>query len=190
MNLQVAQDLTNRKDKLHVVQVSALCNECPVETFAEEIEGNIPYVEARSVKQLVSSEMNILNKIEDMMLLVTIVALLASALGVMTTMTTSVIERQKEIGLMKSIGAEDRRIVSLFLSEAAIIGVMGGVIGYVVGVILAQFIGLSVFDMPIAIRFEVIPVALGVSLGVSLLASAIPVRRAMRVEPAIVLRGE
>lgn len=190
VNLQVAQKLTSRKDKLHVVQVSALCNACPVDTFAEEIEGNIPYIEARTVKQLVSSEMNILGKIEDMMFLVTIVALLASALGVMTTMTTSVIERQKEIGLMKSIGAKDRSIISLFLSEAAIIGIIGGFLGYAVGLMLAQFIGLSVFDMPIAIRFEVIPVALGVSLGVSLLASALPVRRAVRVEPAIVLRGE
>ena len=190
VNLKVAQELTSREDKLHIVQVSALCNACPVDTFAEEIEGNIPYIEARTVKQLVSSEMNILEKIEDMMLLVTVVALLASALGVMTTMTTSVIERQKEIGLMKSIGARDKSIASLFLSEAAIIGIVGGLLGYALGLVLAQFIGLSVFDMPIAIRFEVIPVALGVSLGVSLLASALPVRRAVSVEPAVVLRGE
>jgi len=77
---KVAQELTSREDKLHIVQVSALCNACPVDTFAEEIEGNIPYTEARTVKQLVSSEMNILEKIEDMMFLVTVVALLASAL--------------------------------------------------------------------------------------------------------------
>ena len=190
VNLQVAQDLTGRKGKIHMVQISALCNECPVDTFAEEIEEKISYGEARTVKQLVSAEMNILGKITEMMFLVTIVALLASALGVMTTMTTSVIERQKEIGLMKSVGAEDKRIVSLFLSEAAIIGVIGGLLGYIIGIILSQFIGLSVFGTMITPRFEVIPVALGISMGVSLLASALPVRRAMKVEPAIVLRGE
>lgn len=190
VNLQVAQDLTNRENKVHMIQVSALCNACPVDTFAAEIEEKIPYAEARTVKQLVSAEMSILGKIEDMMFLVTIVALLASALGVMTTMTTSVIERQKEIGLMKSVGAEDKKIVALFLSEATIIGGIGGILGYIIGNILAQIIGMSVFSTSITPRLEILPIAIGLSIGISLLASALPVRRAMKVEPAIVLRGE
>jgi len=190
VNLKVAQDLTGRSGKLHMVQVSALCNKCPVDTFAAEIEEKIPYSDARTVNQLVNTEMNILNKITEMMLLVTIVALLASALGVMTTMTTSVIERQKEIGLMKSVGAENRRIVSLFLSEAAIIGVIGGILGYIIGIVLAQLIGLSVFSATITPRLIILPVAIGISTGVSLLASILPVSRAVKVEPAIVLRGE
>jgi putative ABC transport system permease protein len=125
-----------------------------------------------------------------MMFLVTIVALIASALGVMTTMITSVIERQKEIGLMKSVGAENKKIIALFLSEATIIGIIGGIIGYLVGLILAQLIGMSVFSLSITPRLEVIPIAIGISVGVALLASILPVRRAVRVEPAIVLRGE
>ena len=190
VNLKIAQELTNRPDKLHTVQVSALCNACPVDTFAEEIEEEMPYVETRTVKQLVSAEMNILSKIENMMFLVTIVALLASSLGVMTTMTTSVIERQKEIGLMKSVGAENNKIVSLFLSEAAIIGSIGGILGYIIGIVLSQFIGLSVFNTLINPSFEIIPIVVGISIGVSFLASILPVRRAVKVEPAIVLRGE
>jgi len=190
VNLQVAQEITGRPGKLHTIQVSALCNACPVETFAEEIQELIPYVEGRSVKQLVHAEMDILGKIQNMMFLVTIVALIASALGVMTTMITSVIERQKEIGLMKSVGAENKKIIALFLSEATIIGVIGGIIGYLVGLILAQIIGISVFSLSITPRFEVIPIIIGISVGVALLASIFPVRRAVRVEPAIVLRGE
>jgi putative ABC transport system permease protein len=134
--------------------------------------------------------MNILGKIEDMMFLVTIVALLASALGVMTTMTTSVIERKKEIGLMKSVGAENKKIVALFLGEATIIGIAGGILGYIIGFVLSQFIGMSVFNTTISSRIEVLPIAIGISVGVSLLASILPVRRATKVEPAIVLRGE
>ena len=134
--------------------------------------------------------MNILGKIEDMMFLVTIIALIASALGVMTTMTTSVIERKKEIGLMKSIGAENKSIITLFLSEASIIGLLGGIIGFIIGIILSQFIGMSVFNTTISPRIEIIPLILILSIGVALLASIIPVRRAVKVEPAIVLRGE
>lgn len=190
VNLHVAQDISARQDKVHTVQVSALCNACPVDTFAQEIEEKIPYAEARTVKQLVSAEMNILGKIENMMFLVTIVALLASALGVMTTMTTSVIERKKEIGLMKSVGAENKKIVSLFFSEVTIIGVIGGIVGFIVGVVISQFIGMSVFNMLITPRFEIIPIVLLISVFVALFASVIPVRRAVKVEPAVVLRGE
>jgi putative ABC transport system permease protein len=190
VNLHVAQNLSDRFDKVHTIQVSALCNACPVDTFASEIMEVIPYAEARTVKQLVSAEMNILGKIENMMFLVTLVALLASALGVMTTMTTSVIERRKEIGLMKSIGAENQKIVTLFLLETSIIGVIGGILGYIIGIILSQFIGLSVFNTTISPRIEIIPIVIGISIGVSLLASILPVKKATQVEPAIVLRGE
>jgi putative ABC transport system permease protein len=190
VNLHVAQNLTSRDDKIHTVQVSALCNACPVDTFAEEIEGNISGVDARTVKQLVSAEMNILGKIENIMFLVTIVALLASALGVTTTMTSSVLERKKEIGLMKSVGAENKKIMSLFYSEAFVIGFLGGIIGYVIGFILSQIIGFSVFNTSVAPRLEIIPIVIVISVFVALLASIIPVRRAVKVEPAIVLRGE
>jgi putative ABC transport system permease protein len=190
VNLELAQNLTSRPDKVHTVQVSALCNECPVDTFAYEIEEKITYAEARTVNQLVNAEMNILGKIENMMFLITIVALLASALGVMTTMTTSVIERQKEIGLMKSVGAENKKIVALFFSEATIIGSIGGILGFIIGVILAQFIGLSVFSTSIAPQLQILPIAIIISIGVSLFASVLPVRRAVKVEPAVVLRGE
>lgn len=189
-NLEVVQMISGKEDKVHTVQVSALCNACPVETFAEEIEEQIPYTEGRTVKQLVNAEMNILNKIENMMFLVTIIALIASALGVMTTMTTSVIERMKEIGLMKSVGAENKKISFLFLTEAAIIGILGGILGFIIGVILADFIGMSVFSTSINPRMELLPVAIGISLTVALIASILPVRRAVRVEPVIVLRGE
>jgi putative ABC transport system permease protein len=125
-----------------------------------------------------------------MMGLVTAVALLASTMGIFTTMTANVADRRREIGLMKSIGAENRSIASLFLAEAAITGLLGGVAGFGVGVVLAQFIGLSVFSTTIAPSWEVLAVAIPIAIGVSLLASAIPVRRATAVEPAVVLRGE
>jgi len=190
VNLPVAQELTARPGKVHTVQVSALCTKCPVETFAREIEAKIPSVEGKTVKQLVDAEMSTLGMVEGLMLMVTLVALFASALGVMTTMTSSVIERRKEIGLMKAVGAERRKIVALFLSEAAIIGAIGGAAGFVAGLVLAQVIGISVFSTPIGLHALVLPAVMGLAVAVALLASLLPVRRAMGVEPAIVLRGE
>ena len=188
--LDIAQSLTGRPGMVHTVQVSALCTKCPVEVFATEIEEKIAYVDARTVKQLANAEMSLLSKIENMMLLVSTVALSASALGVATTMTASVVERRKEIGLMKSMGAENGRIASLFMAEAGIMGIIGGILGYSVGLVLAYLIGLSVFDSQVMPSLVVFPIALGIGVGVALLASLLPVRRATKVEPAVVLRGD
>jgi len=122
--------------------------------------------------------------------LVTAVALGASTLGVMTTMTTTVVERRKEIGLMKAIGAGNRGIASLFLAEAAIIGLLGGLSGYVTGYYLAQIIGQSVFGSPVMLVPVVIPVTIGISMAVAVGAGAVPIRRALGIEPAVVLRGD
>jgi putative ABC transport system permease protein len=190
VNLQVAQWMTDRTNKVHTVQVSALCTGCPVDTFAEQIEEEITYAEARTVKQLVSAEMSMLGKFEGMMLIVTVVAMAASVLGVTTTMTTSVIERRKEIGLMKSVGAERGKISALFLGEAALIGIMGGIAGFLTGAVLAHYVGLSVFETAISTNIILLPVAIGISVAVAVVACIIPVRRAQAIEPAQVLRGE
>jgi putative ABC transport system permease protein len=188
--LSLAQNITGLQNKVSTVQVSALCTACPVEDIAEQIEEKIPYIQAKSVKQMVKAEMEIMEKIEELMMLIAVVALMASALGVMTTMTTSVVERTKEIGMMKAIGAENRKIASLFLLEALIIGLIGGILGYIIGLGVAQFIGMSVFSSSISPRLEVLPLVLGLSVGIAVFASALPVRRAMTIEPAKVLRGE
>jgi putative ABC transport system permease protein len=187
-DLDAVQNLTNKENKVNIMHISAVCNACPVDDIAAIIENNIPDIEVTTVKQVEKATMQILEDINSMMFLITIVALLASALGVMTTMTTSVVERKKEIGMMKAIGAEDRKVAILFLSEAIIIGIIGGILGYFVGSILAQYIGDSVFHSPIRPDLMVLPLIIGIAVGVTIISSAIPVRRAMKIEPAEVIR--
>ncbi|MGZ4907528.1 MAG: ABC transporter permease [Halobacteriota archaeon] len=190
VNLPVAQDLSSRPGKIHTVQISALCNKCPVEDIAAAIQEKLPYVQGTSIKQLTNVEAASLSKYGDMMSLVTGITLIASMLGIFTTMTANIVERRREIGIMKSIGAGNRNVASLFLTEAAIIGLVGSLVGFAVGVVLAQFIGLQIFATSVPINWVVLIMVVPIAIGATLLASALPVRRATRIEPAIVLRGE
>ncbi|MFX0119354.1 MAG: ABC transporter permease [Promethearchaeota archaeon] len=189
VSLPVAQNLTQRENLVHSVQVSALCTACPIETIAEEIEGKISYIEAKTILQMTNTEMSVLGKIEMMMAFVTIVALITTTLGMSTTLTTSILERRTEIGLVKSIGAENRRIITLFIAESTIIGLLGGTLGFVCGIIGAQFVGLLVFNSSVTPQVLVLPVILGISVFVALLASLLPVKHAIKIEPVLVLRG-
>lgn len=189
VSLPVAQNLTNRENKIHTVQVSALCIGCPIETIAKEIETEIAYINAKTILQMTNAEMSVLAKIETMMTLVTIIALLATIIGVSTTLTTSVLERRTEIGLMKSIGAENKRIFALFMAESGIIGIFGGVWGFIIGVLGAQVVGILVFNSLVTPQIVVLPISVCLSVFVSLIAALLPVRRAMKIEPVTVLRG-
>jgi putative ABC transport system permease protein len=190
VNMRVAQGLSSRPGMVHLVQVSALTSSAPAETIASEIQASIPSVEARSTMQLAQAEDLLMQRTETLVGLVAAAAMGASALGVMTTMTTGVWERRREMGIMKALGASDRRIAALVLSEAAILGTAGGLAGYVLGIGLARYIGSGFFGRTGAFEPVVLPLTLAISAVAALAASALPVSRALGVQPAAVLRGD
>ena len=190
MDLDSAQVLANRENKVNIMHISAICNACPVEDIAMIIEEEISGVDVLTVKSIAKAEMNTLNLVQNLVGFITVVALLASALAVMTTQTLSVVERRKEIGLMKAVGARDSNVALFFLGEGLVIAFVGALLGFAVGVVVAQFIGHYVFNSSIGVVWWVAPASVGISAGVVLLASLFPIKRALDVDPAIVLRGE
>ena len=190
MDLDSAQELTNKENKVNIMHISAVCNACPLEDIAQVIEGKISGVDVLTVKSVAKAEMNTLGLVKNLVGFITLVALLASAMAVMTTQSLSVVERRKEIGLMKAVGARDRSVVLLFLGEGLVIAFIGAVLGFAVGIVVAQFIGHYVFDSSISVVWWVALAAFWISAGIVLLASLFPIKRALDVDPAIVLRGE
>ena len=212
VNLSTAQSLLRLEGKTDRVQVSALtmpdnalahkdrskmtpeeydrwyCSPY-VSSIAYQIGTAIPNSQAKAIRQITQSEGKMLSKIQMLLWLITASALFAAALGVMSTMTTTVMERRSEVGLLKAIGAENSRIATLFWSESTVIGMIGGTLGYGLGVLFAQAIGQTVFGTTITPEWIVIPLALIVAVFISIFGSLLPIRQAMRFEPATVLHG-
>jgi putative ABC transport system permease protein len=155
-----------------------------------QIKEVLPNTDVRPIRQISQAEVDFLGKVGLLMTLLTVTALGGSALAVMTAMTASVMERRAEIGLMKAIGADDGHIVLIFLSEAALIGLAGGVAGYGLGLGLAQGLARTVFSVGGNMPPVVLPITLLLALAVALLGSALPVRQAVRFEPVLLLRGK
>ncbi len=159
-----------------------------VESIAFQVEEVISGSKAVPIRQVSEAESNFMARTQLLVLLVTTVALLASVLGVMSAMTAMVMERRKEIGLMKAIGAQDSQIAAIFLLEAGIIGAVSGLIGYVFGLGLAQYIGRQVFGLAFSFSSVAFPLTLALSIAVALLGSFVPVRQGTRAEPVELLR--
>ena len=144
---------------------------------------------ANPVRQVADSEGAIMEKTELLMVLITFLSLLGSALGITNLVTASVMERSQEIGLLKAIGATDGRISALILSEVMITGVVGAFIGYFAGFGFAQIIGHTVFGSAIDMKPMVIPIVIALVLAVTLLGSIPAIRMLLRLRPTEVLHG-
>jgi putative ABC transport system permease protein len=118
------------------------------------------------------------------------ISLLVGAIGILTMMWISVNERTSEIGLAKAIGATPGQILWLYLSEAAVLSSIGGVLGLLTGIGLAQTLHLLIPGFPVSTPIEYVILALGISLAVGLLSGILPARRAAALDPVVALAAE
>jgi len=160
-----------------------------VSAIAYQIEEAVGGSRAKPIRQVAESEGVILQKTQLLMLLITVLSLIGSALGISNLLIAGVMERSKEIGLLKALGATDAVILWQNLAEAVTTGIMGGAIGYFCGLGFAQMIGRSVFGSAVAINTMVIPLVIVLVILVILAGSIPAVRMLLSLRPAEVLHG-
>jgi putative ABC transport system permease protein len=211
--LSIAQSISNKPAQYRTLYVSALTKpednfarrdpktmkqdeferwSCSpyVSSIAYSIEQVLPGTDVRVIRRVAEGEGTILTRVRALLWMVTFAALLAAALAVGASAAASVIERRTEIGLMKALGAGAATVGFLLAAEQLVLAFVGGGIGYSLGTLLARLIGQKIFGVAPAPSVLVLVAVLALAAGVSLLGSAIPLRRASRYEPAPILRGE
>lgn len=159
-------------------------------SIAFQIHEVLPNTRVEQIRQVEQNQGKVLERVSGMMLLLTLAALLASALAVSAAMAATILERRHEVGLMKSLGASNAAVATLFLTEAGLMAVAGALIGFVAGAAVARYIGQSVFGSSIVVQPVILAVVICAALIVTFLASAGAVRKAMSFDPAVVLRGD
>jgi putative ABC transport system permease protein len=211
--LSVAQQLANKPNQYRNLYVSALTKpeddfarrnpstmtpdelerwSCSpyVSSIAYSIKQVLPGSDVRVIRRVAEGEGRILTRVRTLLWLVTLAALLAAALAVGASSAASVIERRSEIGLMKALGAGSGMVGFLLAAEQLLLAVVGGAAGYALGIFLARLVGEKIFGVAPQPSLLVLVVIVGLATAVTLLGSAIPLRRASRYEPAPILRGE
>lgn len=160
-----------------------------VSSIAFQIEEVVNNSSARPVRQIAESEGKILDKTQLLMLLITVLSLISAALGVSNLVSANVMERSREIGLMKALGAKNYEVILMILTETLIAGIAGGIVGYFIGMGFAQVIGYTVFGSAIANNIIVVPIVGALMVAVILLGSVPAIRTLLSLQPASVLHG-
>ena len=181
--------ITGESDRLDLVELSVSATQDNLERYAEEITSS-GHATARLVKRVTKSETAVLGKLQALVFLVTLVVLVLTMVSVSTTMMAVVTERRREIGLRKALGASDGAIRGEFLGEGLFLGALGGLLGAALGFVFAQVVSVNVFGSDIRSNFWLLPITVIVSMAVAALSCLLPVRRAVAVDPALVLKGE
>lgn len=189
--LHTAQRLLNQPGVVSVIDVGALCKDCPVEVISQQIMDALPGVKATPIKQAVETRMEAVEQTANFSLLLASIILAVGCAGVMNTMLASVHERMKEIGIFMSLGADTVHLYKIFILESLILGVIGGLIGCLVGLASSVLAGpffmnvrISVLELPL----YPIPLSIALSVVASLTASLYPAWRASKIDPVQALR--
>ncbi len=190
MSMSDMEVLTGEKDVYDVMELSISATAEELDGYVERITAAGTGVTPRLVKRVTKSEASVLTKLQSLVFLVTAVVLVLTMICVSTTMTAVVTERRKEIGLRKALGASDNGIRTEFLGEGLFLGGLGGLLGAGLGFAFAQVVSVNVFGGSITFQPLLMPVTMIVSMAISALSCMIPIRHAVQIDPALVLKGE
>lgn len=189
VNLPLAQTLAGTPGGIGLWQVSVSGTSASIGAFAARLAAALPAASVRPIRAVTEAEGNLLHRTRLLIASMVALILVLTALCVLATMAALAMERREDVGLMKALGGSIARIVSLFLAEVSVLGTAGGLLGSVVGIALAQWIGQRVFDTSITPRWEIFPLTIALMIIVAL-AGALPLRLLGKVKPAVILRGE
>jgi putative ABC transport system permease protein len=165
------------------------CSPYP-QSIAYQLAEAIPHSHAEQIRQVEQNQGQVLARIEGLMLLITLAALVTSALAVSAAMATAMFERREEIGLMKALGAGHFMLSAIFITESVLLAGAGGLAGFAGGALLAAKLGSAIFGSGLVVQPVLLPFILALAVVVTFAGSAAAIRRAVKYDPVLALRGE
>lgn len=163
--------------------------ETKLEEFMEEIIGDSDYYTVTSMLSIIEQLDEMLNTMSMVLVAIAGISLLVGGIGIMNIMLVSVTERTREIGIRKSLGAKQKNIMTQFVMEAGTVSCIGGIIGIILGSIMAFAAG-NLLDMEVIPSVDAIVIAFAVSVGIGVAFGFLPAKKAAQLNPIDALRHE
>jgi putative ABC transport system permease protein len=189
-SLAHVQSLLGKPDQLSLIEVSALCKDCPIGDIVAQIGERLPHAKVSAIQQSVRARAETIERLTRFFAVISGLVLMIGALMIFTTMMGSVVERTKEIGVLRAIGFRKVHIIKGLMIEVGVISILGGLLGWVAGV-LASWAALPYFaetEVTFEIHFALAFAAIVAGLLVGMASSFYPIIRASRLDPSEAVR--
>jgi putative ABC transport system permease protein len=193
MNLSALQQLVNKPNNLTFIEVSVLGgeeNEVVVDHVVSNLKDALPEATITPVKEAVEARKQLGDRFGNFSLIISFIVALIGALIILSKMMSSVNERTREIGILRAIGFRKSHILKIILLEASVISLVGGVVGYLLGMITAIYIAPKVTQLELIVEWDPITMLFVIiaSVIIGLASSVYPALKAAKLEPAEALR--
>jgi putative ABC transport system permease protein len=181
-HLHVVQDLSKKGPVINAIEVIGCCQEISKGLVAK-INSLLPDAKVVTITQIADAQIRINRMMSNLSLMFLVIIIFVGGASIANYMYANVFERRREIGTLMALGANSGLVLRIFLLKALILGVAGGIGGYVIGTVLAVILGpklagVIVLPMPLLALL-----AVGISVALALVASYFPARRAARLDP-------
>jgi len=190
VDLNRAQQLFNKPSSISLIEVAALCYDCPIEDIVAQMSGKLPNAKVTAIRQTVQSKMEAIGHFQKFSFSISVVVLLVGVIIVFSTMTASVNERTREIGIFRAFGFGQKHVLRIILFEAIIVSLMAWVLGYIAGIVISIYIS-SLMEMtvtPVYLNWTMIGIAVLISTLIGISGGIYPAWKASRLEPTVALR--
>jgi len=191
-DLNFVQETMKKPGALSLIEVSAFCNTCPIEEIVRQISKELPHAKVTAIKQTLQTKMEALDHFKKFSIGISIIVLLIGSLIVFTNMMASVNERRREIGIFRAIGFRKSHVIRIIFLEALIVGLIAGMMGYLLGLGVSHLIGPMITGMKggkIVIDPLLAIGAIFLSALIGILSSAYPAIHASKMDPTTALRA-
>ena len=181
-HLHTVQDLTNKGSVINAIEIIACCKEIS-RGVLDKVDKLLPEAKVTTVKQIVRSQQRVNAMMSNLSLMFLVIIVFVGGASIANYMYANVFERRREIGTLMALGADSRLVLRVFLLKALLLGAAGGIGGYVLGSVIAFVLGPKLAGMRVWPMWELAVAALGISVGLTLIASYFPARRAAKLDP-------
>jgi len=190
VSLPVVQNIFKMGNEVSLIEVSALCYNCPIEEIVRQIKEKLPNATVTPLRQAIESRMDMMRNIEHFSMILSTAVALFAALMIFVNMMSSVTEREKEIGIFRTVGFKRRHVLAVLVFESLVVSLSAGILGYIAGLSAAYLARpLMGFQTLHGFGIDAIFTALSLAIIVGVSAAIYPAYKAARLEPTVALRA-